>query len=193
VLDGLRRDFADHYLREGSASVAEVAERLGFSSTSAFQRWFGKPPIPIERAGRRCDPQLARLRRTERGTHGPRELRMFEARFRRGPTGMILFHPSGGAPVSGSKLALQFTSELLASVLLAYLLSWLAAPPLVRALAPAAMGAFACLSVSALYWNWYGFPTPFFLAQCADKVIGWALAGSALTWLTRATPTASRR
>ena len=48
VLDGLRRDFADHYLRDGSASVAEVAERLGFSSTSAFQRafqrWFGKPP-----------------------------------------------------------------------------------------------------------------------------------------------------
>jgi AraC-like DNA-binding protein len=48
VLDGLRRDMASHHLRDGSESVAQIGERLGFASTSAFQRafqrWFGKPP-----------------------------------------------------------------------------------------------------------------------------------------------------
>ncbi|MET0341549.1 MAG: AraC family transcriptional regulator ligand-binding domain-containing protein [Polyangiales bacterium] len=48
LLEGVRRDLAGFHLREGDDSVERIAERLGFASTSAFQRafvrWHGVPP-----------------------------------------------------------------------------------------------------------------------------------------------------
>jgi hypothetical protein len=45
------------------------------------------------------------------------------------------------------------------------------------------LGAFGCLSISVIYWNWYGFPTAFFAAQCVDKVVGWTLVGALIAWI----------
>jgi hypothetical protein len=39
------------------------------------------------------------------------------------------------------------------------------------------IGVAACSGVSAIYWNWYGFPTEFFIAQIVDMVIGFFLVG----------------
>jgi len=68
VLDGLRRELADEYLRGSDDSVAALAERLGFASTSAFQRafqrWYGKPPSSYRRE----------LRPTHPGARGEKEL-----------------------------------------------------------------------------------------------------------------------
>lgn len=48
VLDDLRHELALRYLREPRRTVAEIADRLGFSSTSAFdhafRRWTGLTP-----------------------------------------------------------------------------------------------------------------------------------------------------
>ena len=48
VLDEVRRDLAQQYLREGPMSVCEVTFQLGFSDqssfTRAFRRWTGKTP-----------------------------------------------------------------------------------------------------------------------------------------------------
>lgn len=56
VRDELRRDLACTLLARGSVSVAELAERLGYSEPSAFQRafkqWTGLPPGAY-RGGRR--------------------------------------------------------------------------------------------------------------------------------------------
>jgi hypothetical protein len=105
------------------------------------------------------------------------ETSAWAARFRAGPTGMIVFHPSGDEPVSPTKLALQFLSDLFAAAIGAFVVSLIAAPNWRRSLVLGLLGAFSCLSVAALYWNWYGFPTAFFLAQCVDKVVGWSIAG----------------
>jgi hypothetical protein len=102
----------------------------------------------------------------------------FEARFRAGPTGMILFHRSGSEPVTPQKLLIQFFSELLAAAIGALVLSRMAAPYWQRVLAMGLLGAFGVLSISTIYWNWYGFPDAFFVAQLVDKVVGWLLAGS---------------
>jgi hypothetical protein len=117
------------------------------------------------------------------GKATPEELVAFEARFRAGPTGMLVYHAAGGSPVSPTKLILQFASELLASGIAAYVVALVAAPYWTRVLVVGSFGVFGCLSISALYWNWYGFPTSFFLAQCADKVLGWLLAGAAIAWI----------
>jgi hypothetical protein len=109
----------------------------------------------------------------------PAESAAWEAKFRAG-NGLVLFHPSSGAPVSARKLSVQFLGDLLASLLAAWLVSWLPKSFWRRAGAVGLMGAFGCLGVSALYWNWYGFTDAFFAAHCLDKVVGWLLAGAAI-------------
>jgi AraC-like DNA-binding protein len=48
VLDGLRRDLAKHYLREGGVPITTIAWLLGYQEVSAFthacKRWTGKTP-----------------------------------------------------------------------------------------------------------------------------------------------------
>ncbi|GHB28463.1 AraC-like transcriptional regulator QhpR [Salinicola rhizosphaerae] len=48
LLDGVRREMADHYLRQPHLSISEVALLLGFSEASAFsrafRRWHGVSP-----------------------------------------------------------------------------------------------------------------------------------------------------
>jgi hypothetical protein len=104
----------------------------------------------------------------------------FEARFRTGPTGMIVFHRSNSGPVTPKKLLIQFTSEMLAAAIGAFLLLRIAAPYWQRVIVMGSLGAFAVLSISTIYWNWYGFPDAFFVAQLVDKVVGWLLAGGVM-------------
>ena len=89
------------------------------------------------------------------------------------------------ATLSARKLLVQLLTDLLASGIAVYVLSLIAGPDWRRVLVVASFGAFSCLSVGALYWNWYGFPTAFFFAQCLDKIGGWFLAGSAIAYVGR--------
>jgi hypothetical protein len=93
---------------------------------------------------------------------------------------MIVFHRSGSEPVTPKKLLLQLTSEMLAAAIGALLLRRIAAPYWQRAMVMGSLGAFAVLSISTIYWNWYGFPDAFFVAQLVDKVVGWLLAGAVM-------------
>ena len=65
MLDEVRRDLAQHYLREGPMSVCEVTFRLGFSDqssfTRAFRRWTGVTP-PSGKASRRLRFSIIRKR-----------------------------------------------------------------------------------------------------------------------------------
>jgi hypothetical protein len=103
-----------------------------------------------------------------------------EARFRAGPTGMIVFHRSGSEPVTGRKLVVQFFSELLAAAIGVLVLSRIVAPYWLRVLTMGLLGVFGVLSISTIYWNWYGFPDAFFVAQLVDKAAGWLLAGAGM-------------
>jgi AraC-like DNA-binding protein len=53
LLDSLRREHAERYLRKPSLGVAETAFLLGFSDASAFikafRRWFGMAPLEFRR------------------------------------------------------------------------------------------------------------------------------------------------
>ena len=114
------------------------------------------------------------------------ETAAWKASFRAG-NGLLVYHPSSGDPVSPRKLGLQLLCDLLAAAVAAWLVSLLPAVLWKRALAVGAMGVFACLGVSALFWTWYGFGDAFFAAHCFDKIVGWALAGLAIAWVaTRA-------
>jgi hypothetical protein len=46
------------------------------------------------------------------------------------------------------------------------------------------LGLFSCSAVSSIYWNWYEYPTSFFIAQILDMIIGFFLAGVVICKLT---------
>ena len=48
-----------------------------------------------------------------------------------------------------------------------------------------AAGVFSWASIEIAYWNWYGFPAAFVLAELIDQVVGWSLATLAMVWLWR--------
>ena len=47
------------------------------------------------------------------------------------------------------------------------------------------MGLLAAIMTIVPYWNWYGFPTDFSLAQIIQHTVGWLLAGIALAAIVR--------
>src|SRR5262249_6327326 len=118
-----------------------------------------------------------------RGNPTAEDQAAWEARFRAGPTGMLIYHAAGDTPVSAKKLSLQFLSDVLAAGIVSYLLSLVVATYWRRPGLSALMGVFGLFAISSIYWNWYGFPTAFFLAQGVDMIVGWSLAGAVIARL----------
>ena len=118
-----------------------------------------------------------------RGNPTGEEKAAWETRFRAGPTGMIVYHAGGDAPVSPKKISVQFVSDVVAAGILAYLLSLAIASYWKRVGFSALLGIFGLFAISSIYWNWYGFPNAFFLAQGVDMIVGWALAGAVIAKL----------
>ena len=112
-----------------------------------------------------------------RKKYTPEEESVFMEKFRFGPVGMLLYRPVGGTPLSPPKLVTQLISNFLSSLTAAFIASLLLATYWKRVLAITLLGGLACISVGMIYWNWYEFPTSFFLAQCVDLLVGFFLAG----------------
>lgn len=124
-----------------------------------------------------------------RGESSPEEQADFEARFRAGPTGLIVYRSSGDSPVSARKLGFQAASHLFAALIAAYVMSLLRGASFARRVSVSGLlGGFSTLAVGTIYWNWYGFPNAFFLAQCFDMVVGWALAGAMMAFVLKERP-----
>ncbi len=107
----------------------------------------------------------------------PEETQAWERRFLAGPTGMIVYHPAGSAPVSGRKLAVQLLADLVAAAIAVHLVHRARGPVWARAMKVGLLGVFAIASVATIFWNWYGFPDAFFAAQCIDMIVGWSVTG----------------
>src|SRR6516164_9423332 len=118
-----------------------------------------------------------------RGNPTREETAAWEARFHAGPTGMIIYHAAGDAPVSPKKVSVQFVRHVVAAGVLAYLLSLAVASYWKRIGLAALLGVFGLFAISSIYWNWYGFPDVFFVAQGVDMIVGWALGGAVIAKL----------
>jgi hypothetical protein len=120
------------------------------------------------------------------------EQKAWTARYEAGPGGIVAFNPRPGERASGGSLfRIQLATELLTNVLAALVAAFvvlhlpaaLGQPK--RVLLTASLGLLVSLDVDASYWNWYGFPTRYFLAQVVDHTVGWLLAGLALVRVCR--------
>lgn len=100
-----------------------------------------------------------------------------------GPTGLLVYHRKG-SPMSPAMLAREAGSNVACALLASILLGAVSTRRYwARVGIVAALGVFASLSVDFSYWNWYGFPTEYWLAQLVEQVVGFALAGLVLARL----------
>jgi hypothetical protein len=98
-------------------------------------------------------------------------------KFRTGPAGMLIYRPVGGEPFSPSKLLIQLLASFVTAGIISFVVSLMAARYWERVAATALLGLLACSAVSIIYWNWYEYPTSFFVAQIVDQVVGFFVAG----------------
>jgi hypothetical protein len=109
----------------------------------------------------------------------------WNAKYRVGPHGLVVFHRQGGEPLSARQLLTEFASNVFAALMGAVLVARVAGGFLARALSVTLLGLFATLSIDVSYWNWYGFPTPFLLAAFVEQAVGAMLLGLVLAAIVR--------
>ncbi len=108
-----------------------------------------------------------------------------------GPSGLLIYRPSGGEAMSPRQLASELVSNMLAALFGAFVLVQLPGGYGRRALSIAAIGIAAWLSISVSQWTWYGFSTPFLIGDLVDQFGGWLLAGLGMAAIIRARRTRS--
>ncbi len=154
----------------------------------------GLKPLPNE------DAALAALRESTRepgvyfipGVDMSKEMTAEEeaawnAKFSTGPTGLLVLHyPAPGEPAMGvNQFLIDILGDVLAALLLAYVLVRLPGTYGLRVLCVVAIAVFGWLAVSVPYWNWYHFSTAFTLSEGLDQVVGWLLAGLAMAKISK--------
>jgi len=110
---------------------------------------------------------------------------VWESKFRSGPAGLLVFRTVGGEPFSAAKLVTQLLSNLASVLIGAFIAASLFGGFWKRVFLISLIGIAACASVSTIYWNWYGFPTSFFVAQILDMGIGYFLTGLVVCRMVR--------
>ena len=105
-------------------------------------------------------------------------------KWKAGPRGLLIIHPeaTSAEPMGAGTLGRQFGTDVCAGLLVAFLMSQLSTRSRhsCRAGVAATVGFLSAWVICVPYWNWYGFPGNFVLAQIADRMIGFTLAGLAI-------------
>ncbi len=99
------------------------------------------------------------------------------AKYRAGPSGLLLYHPSGGDPMSPKILGVELLSTVACGLIAALILASTVGSYLFRASLVGMIGLFAWLAISISQWNWYSYPFSYIALDAIDQVFGWFLAG----------------
>jgi hypothetical protein len=109
----------------------------------------------------------------------------FAAKYKEGPTAMLVYQPTGEDPMSFRQFGIQLASDMAAAFVAAMILS-LAGAGFSRGVTIAALiGMASWLAINVPYWNWYRFPTNFTTAQLIDQLGRWLAAGFVLGFILR--------
>jgi len=99
------------------------------------------------------------------------------AKYKAGPSGLLLVQPTGGDPMMTSQLVVGFISTLLCALIASFILAATAGSFARRVAIVTSLGLFSWLAISIQQWNWYEFPFAFAALDVINQVIGWTLAG----------------
>jgi hypothetical protein len=96
-----------------------------------------------------------------------------------------VIYPNGRDPSLGKRLPIELGTNVVCALLAAILVSQLRSGFIGRVACVTLVGILASIMTLVPYWNWYGFPTDFTLAQIAENTVGWLLAGVVLALIVR--------
>jgi hypothetical protein len=96
-----------------------------------------------------------------------------------GAYGLLIYHATGASAMRPAQLVNEAILDIVLATLAAFLLS--KAPGLsgyaARVGFVAVVGLITALMTHLEYWNWYGFPTTYTLANIFDNVVGFVIVG----------------
>jgi hypothetical protein len=79
----------------------------------------------------------------------------------------------------------EFAKQFVQALIFAWIVSMIALGFTSRVLAVAAMGVSSAIATNISYWNWYGFPFDYTMAQVIIEVISALVAGLAIAAVLR--------
>lgn len=101
----------------------------------------------------------------------------WSAKYKAGPSGLLLIQPKGGDVMMTRQLVVSFCSDLLGAFIAAFVLASTVGSFARRLSMVVSLGLFSWLAISAEQWNWYEFPFNFVLVDAINQIVGWFLAG----------------
>jgi len=113
------------------------------------------------------------------------EMKAHMEKISKGPYGFMVIYPTGRDSSLAKHLPIELGTNVVCALLAAILVSQLRPGFIVRVACVTLIGLLASIMTSVPFWNWYGFPTDFTLAQIAEHTVGWLLAGIALAAIVR--------
>ncbi len=111
----------------------------------------------------------------------------WNAKYKAGPTGLLLYHPVGSDAMSPKQLGMEFLTTVICALIAAFILASTVGSLSSRAILVGLIGLFAWIAISLSQWNWYGFPFKFILLDGVDQVIGWLVAGFVIAKMVKPT------
>ena len=103
----------------------------------------------------------------------------------KGPYGFMVIYPDGRDISLAKRLPIELGTNVVCAFLAAIIVSQIRPGFFVRVACVTLIGVLASVMSDVPYWNWYGFPTDFTLAQLIEHSVGWLLAGIALAAIVR--------
>jgi hypothetical protein len=113
------------------------------------------------------------------------EMEAHMAKVSKGPYGFMVLYPNGRDISLANRLPIEFGTNVVCALLAAILVSQLRPGFFIRVACVTLVGILASVLTLVPYWNWYGFPTDFTIAQIGENTVGWLLAGIVLALIVR--------
>src|SRR4029450_6672153 len=105
-------------------------------------------------------------------------MKQMQQRIAANPSGILMYHPPGRQFAFGKSLAVEFTTEVLQSILIIWLLAQTRIGSFAGRVAFVLIaGVLAAITTNVSYWNWYGFPAVYTASYMLIEILGFVLVG----------------
>jgi len=109
----------------------------------------------------------------------------FSKKAEAGPTAFLVYNPTGETPFSAKQLGIEFASNVLGALIVAFILNWTAPSIGKRIIIATLIGLAGWVSIEISYWDWYRFPGAFVTGELIEQVVGWLLTGAAIALIIK--------